>query len=100
VRNIFVLKSNVIHSGIGRLRMRTTSLAYRTAYVTGIYLTLAYNSSLCSVLPEDGLICPKHVATQRVFINSNLIKGLLMLHKVFVCQNAHLQAVLLRGVGT
>jgi hypothetical protein len=43
VRNIFVLKTNVLHSGIGRLRMRTTSLACRAAYVTSMYLTLAYN---------------------------------------------------------
>jgi hypothetical protein len=43
--NILVLKTNVLHSGMGGggrgLRMRTTSLAYRAAYVTGIYLALA-----------------------------------------------------------
>jgi hypothetical protein len=38
VRNIFVIKTNVLHSGIGGLRMRTTSLAYRAAYVTGYLL--------------------------------------------------------------
>jgi hypothetical protein len=43
VRNIFVLKTNVLNSGIGGLRMRTTSLAYQAAYVTGIYLTLAHS---------------------------------------------------------
>jgi hypothetical protein len=43
VRNIFVLKTNVLHSGIGGLRMRTSSLAYGATYVTSIYLTLAYS---------------------------------------------------------
>jgi hypothetical protein len=42
VRNIFVQKTNVLNSGIVGLRMRRTSLAYRAAYVTGIYLTLAH----------------------------------------------------------
>jgi hypothetical protein len=39
VRNIFELKTNVFHSGIEELRM-CTSLAYRAAYVTVIYVTL------------------------------------------------------------
>jgi hypothetical protein len=41
VRIIFILKTNVLHSGIGGLRMRTKSPAYRAAYVRGILLTLA-----------------------------------------------------------
>jgi hypothetical protein len=36
---MFVLKTNALHSGIRGLRMRTT-LSYRVAFVTGIYLTL------------------------------------------------------------
>jgi hypothetical protein len=46
VRNIIVLKTNVLHSGIGGLRMRTSSLDYQAAYVTGIYSTLAYSKTL------------------------------------------------------
>jgi hypothetical protein len=45
VRNIFVLKTNVLHSETGRLRMRTTSFVCRAAYVTSIYLTLAYSTA-------------------------------------------------------
>jgi hypothetical protein len=40
MRNIFVQKTNVLHSGIGGLRM-CTSLAYCAADVTSIYLILA-----------------------------------------------------------
>lgn len=35
--NDLVLKANVIHSGIGEWRMRT-SLAYQAAYITGVFL--------------------------------------------------------------
>jgi hypothetical protein len=41
VRNIFALKTNVLHSGIGGLRMPISPLAY----VTSVYLTLAYSRS-------------------------------------------------------
>jgi hypothetical protein len=44
VRNICLLKTNVLHSGIGGLSMRT-SLAYRTACVTSIYVSLADSTS-------------------------------------------------------
>jgi hypothetical protein len=45
MKNIFVLKTNVLHSGIGWLRMRTSSFTYWTAYVTRIYITLVDSTS-------------------------------------------------------
>jgi hypothetical protein len=39
VRNVFVLKTNVFHSGIRGYAC--AQLAYRTAYDTGIHLALA-----------------------------------------------------------
>lgn len=38
--NIFVLRTNVFHSGIERLRMRT-SLGYWVTYVVDIYLNIS-----------------------------------------------------------
>jgi hypothetical protein len=52
VTNIFILKTNVLNSGIGGLRMRT-SLAYRAAYVTSIYLTRAHIMYSSVHLPDE-----------------------------------------------
>jgi hypothetical protein len=50
VRNIFVLKTNVLNSGIAGLRMRTSSLAYQAAFVTTFaYSTRRYNPEDCHI---------------------------------------------------
>jgi hypothetical protein len=62
-RNVFVLKTNILNSGIGGLRMRT-SLAYRAAYVTGIHLSLADSTQQNhwnEVRTTGGIICVKTI---------------------------------------
>jgi hypothetical protein len=61
-KHVFVLKTNVFHSGIGGLRMRT-SLAYRAAIVTGIYLNLA-DSRWVSFL-DSHFIFPSSIQYER-----------------------------------
>jgi hypothetical protein len=52
---IYVLKVNVLNSGIEGLRMRTY-LACRAAYVTGTFLTLAYHTNL--VTAGEAMLIP------------------------------------------
>lgn len=45
--NILILKTSVLHLGVGGLHMHTTSLTYQATYVIGTFLTLVYNSTVC-----------------------------------------------------